>query len=79
MTDEPFNMNLEIGRLIDEFGALESRVRFYCHGAERMVCEALTGWEADPIMRGGDDLTDFVQHFKERLEVFQIKAKEMTP
>ncbi|ORE94052.1 hypothetical protein ATO13_08261 [Stappia sp. 22II-S9-Z10] len=66
----------EILNLVDEFGALESRVRFYCHAAERLACEALSCRDADPLIRGGDDLSDFLKKFKEQLNDFAIAEME---
>ncbi|UOM34869.1 hypothetical protein [Acuticoccus sp. I52.16.1] len=62
--------------VVDEFGALESRVLFYCAAAEKIAGEGLSAVELDPLIRGGDDLADYIFGFREMLDAYHAASKE---
>ena len=57
-------------KVIDEWGKLESRVRFYCAGAESIARDWIDAAQMDPMVRGADDLIDHVMEFEELLKAY---------
>ena len=55
-------------KVLDEWGRLESRVRFYRAGAESIARDWIDPIPMDPMLRGGDDLLDHVMAFEELLK-----------
>ena len=61
--------------VLDEWGRLESRVRFYRAGAESIASDWINPVEIDPLLRGGDDLIDQVMASEEILKAHFAAVK----
>ena len=61
--------------VLDEWGLLEGRIRFYCAGAERIARAWIEPAPIDPLLRGGDNLIDQVMASEELLKAYVASVK----
>lgn len=59
-------------KLRDEWSLLESRIKFYCAGAESLAGDGTRRSCGAPLLRGTDDLIDYVERFEEMLDAYAL-------
>lgn len=62
---------LDLLELRDEWGRLESRIRFYAAGAEAIASDERRLSAGGSILRATDDLLDFVEAFEEMFDAYR--------